>query len=88
MNPLQEDSIHFALGAAVSTSVSASAALDVSMPILEEIKVCLVDAKAEIEALVNAHLDGAVALSLQGKALTVRALADIYAQLSVVCLIP
>lgn len=72
------------LGANVSAAATAAAALDVSISILTEIKTCLVDAKAEIEALVSAHVDGV--LSLNGKELTVRAIAEIYAHLCVVCL--
>jgi len=69
------------LSANVSAAATASAALDVSIPILTEIKTCLIDAKAEIEALVSAHVDGV--LSLNGKELTVRAIAEIYAHLCV-----
>lgn len=72
------------LGANVSAAATAAAALDVSIPILTEIKTCLIDAKTEIEALVSAHVDGV--LSLNGKELTVRAIAEIYAHLCVVCL--
>ncbi|KAF9447107.1 hypothetical protein P691DRAFT_776365 [Macrolepiota fuliginosa MF-IS2] len=67
------------LSAAVSAAVDASAALDVSLPILTEIKTRLIDAKAEIEALVN--VEGA--LSLNGKAIAVHVVAELVATLSV-----
>jgi len=69
------------LSAAVSVAASASAALDVSIPILTEIKTHLVEAKAEIEVLVAAHVDGV--LALKGKELTVHAIAQIYANICV-----
>jgi len=69
------------LSGRISAAASASIALDASLQILAEIKARLIDARAEIEAIVAANVEGA--LCLKGKVITVQAIAEIYASIVV-----